>query len=131
MKNPDSLETRINAIAQSPTHDWRAVAKQYERELLWIDRSARIAGLVLHRLDKIGMNQKTLAQRMEVSPQYVSKIVKGHENLTLETIAKLEKALGVKLLMVMDKESSAALEVDRSVLVASPVESYGSASSKT
>jgi transcriptional regulator with XRE-family HTH domain len=33
-----------------------------------------------------------------VSPQYVSKILKGSENMTLETIAKLEDALGVNLI---------------------------------
>ena len=33
-----------------------------------------------------------------VSPQYVNKIVKGKENLTLDTISKLEQALGIKLI---------------------------------
>jgi len=39
---------------------------------------------------------------MGVSPQYVSKIVKGQENLTLETIDKKELALNVKILGVQD-----------------------------
>lgn len=37
---------------------------------------------------------------MGVSPQQISKIVKGNENLTLETIVKLEKCLGAKLIEV-------------------------------
>lgn len=102
MKNTISIESRINAIALPPTKDWLAVAKQYERELSWIDRSVRIAGIVLDRLDEIGMNQKTLAERMGVSPQYVSKIIKGRENLTLESIAKLEKALDMRLIQIAE-----------------------------
>jgi transcriptional regulator with XRE-family HTH domain len=37
---------------------------------------------------------------MQVSPQQISKIVKGQENLTLETIANLEIALGIKIIDV-------------------------------
>jgi transcriptional regulator with XRE-family HTH domain len=48
--------------------------------------------------NKPGMTQKKLAEMLGVSPQYVSKILKGSENMTLETIAKLEDALGVNLI---------------------------------
>jgi plasmid maintenance system antidote protein VapI len=48
-------------------------------------------------LDVKDMQQKELAEAMDVSPQQVSKIVKGKQNLKLETISKLEAALGIKL----------------------------------
>ncbi len=35
---------------------------------------------------------------MNVSPQQISKIVKGQENLTLETISNLEIALGIQII---------------------------------
>ena len=35
---------------------------------------------------------------MNVSPQQISKIVKGQENLTLETISNLEIALGIQIM---------------------------------
>jgi len=34
---------------------------------------------------------------MNCSPQYISKLLKGSENLTLETIAKLEEVLELDL----------------------------------
>lgn len=37
---------------------------------------------------------------MDVTPQYVNKIVKGKENLSLETIWKIEEALGINLISV-------------------------------
>ena len=45
----------------------------------------------------MGLTQKELAERMGCSQQYVSLILKGKENLTLETIAKLETALDFEL----------------------------------
>jgi hypothetical protein len=35
---------------------------------------------------------------MGCSPQYVNKLLKGSENLTLETICKMEKVLQIKLI---------------------------------
>jgi len=35
---------------------------------------------------------------MRVSPQYVSKLVKGEENLTIDTITKLQEILGICIL---------------------------------
>ena len=46
------------------------------------------------------MTQAELAEKMGVSRQQVTKIVKGQENFTFETIGKLEKALGVKLMTI-------------------------------
>ena len=51
---------------------------------------------MLDRMDFLGVNQKELAQRMGCTPQYVSKILKGKENLSLETICKIEDALDME-----------------------------------
>lgn len=64
---------------------------------LWLRKSAQIAVRVLSRLKEMNMSQKDLAVELGVAPQYVSKLVKGQENLTLETICKLEAILGVVL----------------------------------
>ena len=49
-------------------------------------------------LDEQGLSQKQLAERMNCSPQYVSRLLKGEENLSLETICKLERVLNVQIL---------------------------------
>lgn len=66
------------------------------REML--RESQRIAIKVLKKLDEIGWSQKDLAVAMDVSPQQVNKIVKGQENLTLETQLKLQVVLDVPVL---------------------------------
>ena len=76
----------------------------------WLRVSSRIAVLVLMALDDQKMSKKDLAVRMNVSPQYVSKIVKGQEKFNIETIIKLENALGISILddTVKEKKQKAS-----------------------
>lgn len=57
--------------------------------------SQAIALKVLTKLDELDWSQKRLAKELNVSPQQVSKIVKGKENLTLETQVKLQRVLNI------------------------------------
>lgn len=50
------------------------------------------------KLDKLGWSQKDLAKKMEVSPQQISKIVSGKENLTIETQIRLQNILNIPVL---------------------------------
>jgi len=60
--------------------------------------SQKIAYRILERLDELNWTQKQLAQKMGVSAQQVNKIVKGQENLTLETQTKLQEILDIPIL---------------------------------
>lgn len=62
--------------------------------------SQTIALLVLDKLDELGWTQKELAFRMGVSPQQVAKVVRGTENLTLESILKIQGALDIQILAI-------------------------------
>jgi transcriptional regulator with XRE-family HTH domain len=79
---------------------WLEKARYRRENRSWLRKSQRIAVRVLSVLNEKGMQQKELAEAMDVSPQQVSKIVKGKQNRTLETISKLESVLGVKLFEV-------------------------------
>ena len=52
-------------------------------------------------MHKLGLTQKDLAERMGCSQQYVSKVLRGQENLSIETICKIENALEIELLPEM------------------------------
>lgn len=60
--------------------------------------SQQIAIKVLMKLDELGWSQKDLAKEMEVSPQQITKIVSGKENLTIETQIKLQDILNIPVL---------------------------------
>jgi plasmid maintenance system antidote protein VapI len=60
--------------------------------------SQQIALKVLMKLDDLGWSQKNLAEEMGVSPQQITKIVSGKENLTIETQIKLQNILDIPVL---------------------------------
>lgn len=61
----------------------------------WMRMSQDIA-LGIHRYLRLtNTTQKEFANRMGVSPAYVGKLLKGRENLTLETIWKIQELIGV------------------------------------
>jgi plasmid maintenance system antidote protein VapI len=60
--------------------------------------SQQISLKVLMKLDEFGWSQKDLAKAMEVTPQQITKIVSGKENLTIETQIKLQHILDIPVL---------------------------------
>jgi transcriptional regulator with XRE-family HTH domain len=60
--------------------------------------SQRIALKILLRLDELDWTQKELAAKLNVSPQHVSKMLSGKENLTLKTLVQLQEILNIALL---------------------------------
>jgi plasmid maintenance system antidote protein VapI len=71
---------------------WRIKNRAMLRE------SQKIALKVLGKLDELGWTQRDLAEKMEVSPQQISKIVSGKENLTIDTQVKLQNVLDIPIL---------------------------------
>lgn len=94
------IRKKIEEIAIDDKGSWIEKARYRRDNRAWLRKSQRIAVRILSVLDEKGMQQKELAKALDVSPQQVSKIVQGKQNLTLETISKLEAVLGVKLFEV-------------------------------
>lgn len=96
----NNLKEKLSGLASDKPSEWKAKA-QYRRENReWLRKSAAIAVQVLNSLKAQNLSQKDLAERMNISPQQINKIVKGQENLTLETISNLEIALGIQIMDV-------------------------------
>lgn len=68
----------------------------------WLALSAKFALLVRRILREEGMTQKEMARRMGVSSVQVTKLLSGKENIGLQTIAKVENALGRSLISFQD-----------------------------
>jgi ribosome-binding protein aMBF1 (putative translation factor) len=95
---------KLGKIVSDKQSTWQEEAKWREQNEEWLSVSFEIAIKVLDALKSKGMTQKMLADEMQVTPQFVNKIVKGQENLSLETIGKLSKALCIKLIEVVSEE---------------------------
>ena len=77
---------------------WREEAEWKRDNWSWLRHSQKIAVKVLLQMKQEGLTQKALAERMNCTQQYVSKILKGKENMSLDTLSKLEDALGINLI---------------------------------
>lgn len=77
---------------------WREEAEYRVTNREWLRYSRQIAMMMLDKMEELSLTQKALANRMGCSQQYVSKILKGQENLSIETLCKIENALQLSLL---------------------------------
>lgn len=77
---------------------WREEAEWRRKNREWLRYSQRIALLLLSYMKSEHLTQAAVAERMGCTQQYVSKILKGTENLTIETIAQIEHITSHKLL---------------------------------
>lgn len=81
--------------------DWLDQYVKSETDTKWQVRSSMIASRVKEYLDSDQeRDQMWLADALDVKVQRVSKMLKGQENLTLKTIARLEEATGLSLMEV-------------------------------
>lgn len=101
-----SINNIKNKLKQTSKKDtsWIDKAKWRKVNEAWLDISFDIAVRVMSALkanksiNVFPSNQKELAKEMGCSAQYVNKLLKGSENLQLETITKLERILNIKLI---------------------------------
>ena len=99
------IQDKIKSYISEEPSNWLEQAERYESNKEWLDKSALIAIKILSTLRSQSITQKKLAESIGVSPQYINKVVKGQENLSLETICKIEKSLGISLITVPTYES--------------------------
>jgi DNA-binding XRE family transcriptional regulator len=92
------FKTKMDKVTGAAISTWKEKTEE-RRANKWFTYSAEIAKRVLAAIDRNkDLNQAKLAEVLNVSPQQISKIVKGRENLTLETIFKLSEALQIDLI---------------------------------
>jgi transcriptional regulator with XRE-family HTH domain len=87
-------------LALVSEHDSKTMERNRERirNRAMLRESQQIALKVLMKLDELGWTQKDLAKSMAVTPQQITKIVSGKENLTIETQIKLQNILDIPVL---------------------------------
>ena len=91
---------RLSRYQTEEPSDWRVGEDKirYANRNGWLQYSRKIAINVAMAMKQQGLSRQDLAYRMGCSPQYVSRLLKGEENLSLETICKLEDALNIAIL---------------------------------
>ena len=93
----DTVVKKLEAYYSSTPSGWRKEAEERQANKEWLRYSQMIAMKMLDRMEELGLTPKKLAERMGCSQQYVSKVLRGKENLSLETLCKIENALDLHI----------------------------------
>lgn len=115
MKKKKTIREKLQKKISSKKSNWLDDAIFAEENEAWLEKSSQIAIKILRYLRSNKISQVELSKKLGVSAQYVNKIVKGKENLSLETICKIESALEVSLIEVVSSKST--IEVYNKIVV--------------
>lgn len=68
----------------------------------WLKWSRDVALSLVDYMEINGINRNGLAERLGITPQYVSKMLSGKVNFSFKSIAEIENKLSIKLLRIME-----------------------------
>ena len=97
MEEKSNVYSKIQHLLADEPSDWLADNKDVEDSKEWLKYSQLVALKTLRRLREMNLSQNELADKIGVSRQQVNKWMKGRENFTFETVAKLGEAIGMSL----------------------------------
>ena len=88
----------LNNNQSATPSKWREAAEWRRKNENWLKYARVITMKTMQAMDKQSVTQSLLAERMGCSQQYVSNLLKGNSNMTLETISRIETALDIDLI---------------------------------
>lgn len=100
MKSANDIISNLKKHQSSTPSKWRENAEWRMANKSWLRYSQHIAMLMLDKMEELHMTQKQLSELMGCSQQYISKVLKGQENLSLETLSKIERCLQIQILSI-------------------------------
>lgn len=96
------IEKKIHELgSKNPDSKWKERIEYRRANKGWLRKSGRVALRVLAVLDEKGWSQAELARQLNVTPQQVTKYLKGQSDFKFSTIDKLEKVLGIQLQAIL------------------------------
>ena len=66
----------------------------------WLRWSRQLATTLIGYMQDNGLKRADLADRLGVSPQYVSRLLSGTENLSFKSIGNIEEKLGISCMEI-------------------------------
>lgn len=90
-KTLDFLEAHQSDLPSTFCED----AKWRQENEVWLRWSRRIALSIVDYMQKYGLTRSDIANKLGVTPQYVSKILSGNTNFSFKSVAEIESKLGI------------------------------------
>lgn len=88
---------RLRQFESKTSSRWREQAEWRRANKTWLRRSQIVAMRILDKMHEQNWTQAKVAELLGCTQQYVSRIVKGSENLSLEMLCRIEDALGIEV----------------------------------
>lgn len=73
-------------------------ARWRQENEIWLRLSRSVALTIIDYMQDHNLSRAQMAKQLNVTPQYLSRILSGTENFSLKSVAKIEVALGVSCL---------------------------------
>lgn len=89
---------KFESLISVQNSDWHKDAEERRVNRSWKDKAFDIALIIINYKNKYNLTQVQLADKIGVSKQYINRVLQGKENLTLESICKIEKALNIMII---------------------------------
>jgi ribosome-binding protein aMBF1 (putative translation factor) len=100
MQTREDILKKLESVTATDSGKWKERVARKANNPRALEKSRVIAINILSQLRKLGMSQKDLADKLQVTPQTVNSWVKGNSNFTIETIVRIEEILEVELIGV-------------------------------
>lgn len=71
----------------------------------WLKRSRRVSFAIMDYMQDCHLSRNDIAERLQVTPQYVSKLLSGRVNFSFKTIAEIEEKLGLEVFQAAASEA--------------------------
>ena len=85
--------------SETPSEFMEDVKWRKENES-WLRWSRQLATTLIGYMQDHKMKRADLAHKLNVSPQYVSRLLAGTENLSFKSIANIEEKLGISCIAI-------------------------------
>lgn len=92
------------AESKFPKSPWRENARKRQENRDMLDFSFSVAIRILSLMKKRGINQKELAEKLSVTPQYLSKYLKGSTAPNFRLIKSASRYFGEEIVIVSEEE---------------------------
>lgn len=92
------MDVRTNKLPCEGLENVPQTAEVGQDKKDWAEYSQAIASAMSKRMSELGLTQQMLTGKMNCTQQYISKMLKGQKNMSLETICKIENALGIEII---------------------------------
>jgi len=94
MTNKSKAIQILEANQSVAPSQFTAKAQERRENALWLRWSRQFALAIIEYMEDNNLTRMDVAQRLGVSPQYVSRILSGKINFSFKSIAEIEKGLG-------------------------------------